>query len=123
MALVLATPGYRPINDAHSYMVLAGGIARTGDYSVARGADGTRGSTAYYPPAYPYFLAAIEVLDGHQRGESAAVGPARLLQAVLGTVTVGLVGLLGLELFGPVVGLIAAMLAAAYVPWIALGER
>jgi 4-amino-4-deoxy-L-arabinose transferase-like glycosyltransferase len=40
---------------------------------------------------------------------------------VLGTVTVGLVGLVGLELFGPVVGLIAAILAAVYVPWIALG--
>jgi 4-amino-4-deoxy-L-arabinose transferase-like glycosyltransferase len=119
--LVADTPGYRPINDARSYEILASGVARTGDYASSRGAGGTRGPTAYFPPAYPYLLAAVDVLDGHRRGGPASVRPARLVQAGLGTVLVGLVGLVGLELFGPVVGLIALVLAAIYLPWIALG--
>lgn len=121
LVLVAETPGYRPMNDARSYAILAAGIARTGDYAVAGGSGGTRGPTAYFPPAYPYFLAALDVIDGHAHGGRAAVRPARIVQAVLGTVTVALVGLVALELFGPAVGLIALALAALYLPWILLG--
>jgi 4-amino-4-deoxy-L-arabinose transferase-like glycosyltransferase len=121
LALVEATPGYRPIGDARFYASLASGMARTGDYAVSGGAGGTRGSTAYFPPAYPYFLAAIDVLDGRRGGGQGSVRPALVVQAVLGTVTVALVGLVAFELFGPVVGLVALVLAAVYVPWIALG--
>jgi 4-amino-4-deoxy-L-arabinose transferase-like glycosyltransferase len=125
---------YKPINDASSYLTLAGAIAQTGDYSTSHrpgsGAGGTRGPTAYFPPGYPYFLAAVDLIDGHtalptqHRGPShaplAAVHSARLSQALLGTVTVALVGLVALEAFGELAGLIALVLAAIYPVFIEL---
>jgi 4-amino-4-deoxy-L-arabinose transferase-like glycosyltransferase len=110
--------GYRPINDAGSYLTLASYIAHTGDYSLRRtpgsGAGGTRGPSAYYAPGFPYFLAAVDLIDGHAVRRDGAIHPARVSQAVLGTVTVALVGLVGLELFGALAGLIALIMAAIY---------
>jgi 4-amino-4-deoxy-L-arabinose transferase-like glycosyltransferase len=109
---------YRPINDAGSYLTLASEIARTGDYSTSAqpgsGAGGTRGPSAYFPPAFPYFLAAVEEIGGNTTRRGGAVHPARLSQAALGTVTVGLVGLVAFELFDGAVALIALGLAAVY---------
>lgn len=120
---------YRPINDAASYLTLASQVAHTGDYSTSpapgTGAGGTRGPSAYFPPAFPYFLALVDLVDGHtgpsgnlasgQPGYSAAaVEPARISQAVLGTITVGLIGLVALEAFGPAVALIALLIGAVY---------
>ncbi len=109
---------YRPINDAGSYLTLASYIAHTGDYSLRRepgsGAGGTRGPSAYFAPGYPYFLALVDLIDGHTVRRDGAIHPARISQAVLGTITVALVGLVALELFGPVAGLIALILAAVY---------
>jgi 4-amino-4-deoxy-L-arabinose transferase-like glycosyltransferase len=112
------TTGYRPINDAGSYLTLASYIARTGDYSLKRspgsGAGGTRGPSAYFAPGFPYFLALVDSIDGHETRRGGAIQPARVSQAVLGTITVALIGLLALELFGPTAGLIALALAAIY---------
>lgn len=109
---------YRPINDAGSYLLRASEIAHTGDYSTSRaprsGAGGTRGPSAYFPPGYPYFLAAVDLIDGHRTPLGGAIHPARLSQAMLGTVTVGVVGLLALEAFGETLALIALALAAVY---------
>jgi 4-amino-4-deoxy-L-arabinose transferase-like glycosyltransferase len=109
---------YRPRNDAGSYLTLASYIAHTGDYSLKRtpgsGAGGTRGPSAYFAPGFPYFLALVDILDGHETRRNGAIHPARISQAVLGTVTVALTGLLALELFGEVAGLIALVLAAVY---------
>lgn len=109
---------YRPINDAGSYLTLASAVAQTGDYSLSRdpgrGAGGTRGPSAYFAPGYPYFLALVDLLDGHKTRRGGAVHPARIAQAVLGTITVALVGLVALELFGATAGLIALVLAAVY---------
>lgn len=108
---------YRPINDAVSYLKLASQIAHTGDYlNRVRfgGVAGSRGPTAYFPPAFPYFLAAVDLIDGHTGPGGGAVKPARLSQAVVGTAVVGMVGLVGLEAFGELVGLIALALAAVY---------
>jgi len=109
---------YRPVNDAGSYLTLASEIAHTGDYSTSSapgsGAGGTRGPTAYFPPGYPYFVAAVDLIDGHTGRRDGAVQPARLSQALLGTVTVALIGLVALELFGETVALIALALAAVY---------
>jgi 4-amino-4-deoxy-L-arabinose transferase-like glycosyltransferase len=122
---------YGPINDAASYLTLASQIAHTGDYSTSRtagtGAGGTRGPSAYFPPGFPYFLAAVDVVDGHTgpapaprtpRGgpayDPAAIQPARISQAVLGTIVVALIGLVALEAFGPAVALVAAAIAAVY---------
>lgn len=123
---------YRPVNDAGFYMTLASEVAHTGDYPTSRapgtGAGGTRGPTAYFPPAFPYFLALVDLIDGHTGStpapstvngtgatfDPAAVQPARISQAVVGTITVGLIGLVALEAFGPAVALAALGLGAVY---------
>jgi 4-amino-4-deoxy-L-arabinose transferase-like glycosyltransferase len=109
---------YRPINDAGSYLSLGSDIAHTGDYPLSHrpgaGAAGTQGPSAYFAPGYPYFLALVDLIDGHAVPRDGAIHPARIAQAVLGTITVALIGLLGLELFGATAGLIALALAAVY---------
>src|SRR6202035_424929 len=50
----------------------------------------------------------------------AAVEPARISQAVVGAITVGLIGLVALEVFGPAVALAALALGAVYPVLIAL---
>jgi 4-amino-4-deoxy-L-arabinose transferase-like glycosyltransferase len=112
------TTSYRPVNDAGSYLTLASEIAHTGDYSSSdrpgTGAGGTRGPTAYFPPGFPYFLAAVDAIGSNPTPRGAAIEPARLSQAVLGAVTVALLALVAFELFGETVALIALALAAIY---------
>ena len=124
VAEVQRTGSYRPINDAGSYLTLASEIAHTGDYSLShspgKGAGGTRGPSAYFAPGYPYFLAAVDLVDGHATRRGGAIHGARIAQAVLGTTAVALVGLVALELFGPTAGLIALILAAVYPVGVAL---
>jgi 4-amino-4-deoxy-L-arabinose transferase-like glycosyltransferase len=109
---------YRARNDAGTYNRLASEIANTGDYDVGdgpgSGAGGSRGPTAYFPPGFPYFLAAVDLLDGHEAGGKTAVRPARISQAILGTVAVATIGLVALEAFGPLVAVISLALAAVY---------
>jgi 4-amino-4-deoxy-L-arabinose transferase-like glycosyltransferase len=119
------TTSYQPRNDAVSYLTLASQIAHSGDYSnshnpTGSGAGGSIGPSAYFPPAFPYFLAAVDLVDGHRTPGRPAVEPARVSQAVLGTVTVGLVGLVALEAFGPGVALIALAIAACYPVFVEL---
>jgi 4-amino-4-deoxy-L-arabinose transferase-like glycosyltransferase len=109
---------YRAINDAGTYNRLASEIATTGDYDTGTGpgsgAGGSRGPTAYFPPGYPYFLAAVDLLDGHEAGGKTAVKPERLAGAALGTAAVALIDLVALEAFGPMVALVSLALAAFY---------
>ena len=105
---------YRAHNDAAIYNKLAGEISQTGDYDTRKGAGGSRGPTAYFPPAFPYFLAVVDLLDGHEAGGRTAVPPERIAQAVLGTATVALTGLVALEAFGPAVAICSLILAAVY---------
>jgi 4-amino-4-deoxy-L-arabinose transferase-like glycosyltransferase len=109
---------YQPVNDAFAYLTLASSIAHTGDYpdshAAGSGAGGSRGPTAYFPPAFPYVLAAVDLIDGHTGQVAGAVHQARLSQAVVGTAVVAMVGLVGFEAFGELVGLIALGLAAVY---------
>ena len=85
-----STPYYKAINDAGTYNRLGSMIAQTGDYDTGSapgsGAGGSRGPTAYFPPGFPYFLAAVDIIDGHQAGGKTALKPERIAQAVLGTV-------------------------------------
>jgi 4-amino-4-deoxy-L-arabinose transferase-like glycosyltransferase len=118
IAYIEHTP-FKAINDAGTYNRLASMIATTGDYHTGSapgsGAGGSRGPTAYFPPGFPYFLAAVDILTGHQAGHKAAIGPERIAQAVAGTVAVGLIGLVALEAFGAGAAL-AAMAIAAFYP-------
>ena len=109
---------YKAINDSGTYNRLGSMIARTGDYATGSGpgsgAGNSRGPTAYFPPGYPYFLAAVDILTGHQAGHKPAVAPERIAQAVIGTVVVGLIGLVAFEAFGGGAALAAMALAAFY---------
>jgi 4-amino-4-deoxy-L-arabinose transferase-like glycosyltransferase len=106
---------YVPINDGGIYLRLGAEIADLGTYSSQdRGAGGSRGPSAYFPPAYPYFIAAVDLADGHRSARGAGVHAVRISQAVLGTIAVALVGLVALELFGPAIALIALAIAAVY---------
>jgi 4-amino-4-deoxy-L-arabinose transferase-like glycosyltransferase len=73
-------------------------------------ADG--GPSAMRPPAYPLYLGAVYGVTGQH------AFAARVSQAVLGTVTVLLIGLLAALLFGEVAGLAALAVAAVYPEFI-----
>ncbi len=116
VGFVAATP-YRAVNDAGTYNRFAAAIATDGDYTTGdngpgTGVAGSRGPTAYFPPAYPYVLAIADLLDGHSAGGRSALTGERLENAALGTVTVGLIGLVALEMFGAGPALAALGLAA-----------
>lgn len=121
---VQRTSPYRPINDGQSYLTLASQVAHHGDYfdnhAPRSGAGGSIGPTTYFPPGYPYFLAAVDLVTGNTSGGGQAVHAARLATAALGAVSVGLIGLVALEAFGLGVSLIAMLIAALYPPLIAL---
>jgi 4-amino-4-deoxy-L-arabinose transferase-like glycosyltransferase len=106
---------YKPINDGGVYLRLGGEIAHLGSYSSSdRGAGGSRGPSAYFPPGYPYFIAAVDLLDGHRTPRGGAIEGVRLAQALLGTATVAVIGLVAFELLGATLALIAMAIAAVY---------
>lgn len=69
---------------------------------------GTDYPTAFWDALYPLFLAGVYSVFGH------SIPAVRDVQAVLGAVAVGLTYLLGRRLGGPVTGIIAAGISAAY---------
>ena len=115
---------YKAKNDAGTYNRFGSDVARYGDYHTGSGpgsgAGGSRGPTAYFPPAFPYSLGVVDLIDGHQTGGKAAVRPERVAQAVVGTVSVGLLGLVALEVFGGGVAVAALGIAAVYPVFVEL---
>ena len=91
------TTPYKAVNDAGTYNRLASMVAQHGDYETnsapGSGAAGSRGPTAYFPPGFPYVLALADILDGHQAGHRAAIAGERTAMALIGTLSVGLLGL------------------------------
>jgi 4-amino-4-deoxy-L-arabinose transferase-like glycosyltransferase len=137
---VLATPAYAPRGDDLDYFRLGAAIAQTGTYPVAHvwvtdrgcppvrslprtpclarphapGARRVARPIAYRPPAYPYALALPHLLAGWVGADHLAF--ARALQALIGVLDVGLVGLLARLLWGERVALLALGIAAVYLP-------
>jgi len=64
----------------------------------------------YQTPLYPYWLAVIFSIAGHN------LGLVRLIQAILGAASCLLLGLAGRRFFSDRVGVIAALLLAVYPP-------
>ena len=129
LALVLRitfveTTSFKSIDDAGTYNRLGAQIAQLGDYKPATGFDsgagGTHGPTAYFPPAYPYFVALVDIVDGHRTGGKTALLGIRLGGAVLGAIAVALLGLVALEAIGRTTALAAMALAAVYPVFIEL---
>jgi hypothetical protein len=118
--------------DARDYDRHARSIATGNGYAEAFAPY--EGPTAYRPPGFPAFLAAIYAvrggveeppdwrvyLEGYQPDPRQA-NAGRVGQAVLGTAVVALIGLVALQLFGGRVALIATGIAAVYPPFVILG--
>jgi 4-amino-4-deoxy-L-arabinose transferase-like glycosyltransferase len=115
IAVVAADTGYQPTDDAFEYDYYARSIAQ-GEGFTRSGYLKQGGPTAIRGPAYPYLLGFTYTLSG----ESTTAG--RLLNAVLGALTVALIFALGSRIWGFPVGLVAAFFAAVFPPLVLLSR-
>jgi 4-amino-4-deoxy-L-arabinose transferase-like glycosyltransferase len=114
---VEATPGYDLVHDAWGYDYHARSIATGEGYGLSHDR-----ATAFRPPGYPFLLAGVYAVFGVERAPRPERLPvARYVQAVIGTIVVGLIGLLARQLWDRRVALIALALAAVYLPLILIG--
>jgi|GEM_PF-751186 len=107
---VLHTQNYIPRQDAHSYDYLA--------KQLARGKGWGYPNSAYRPPGFPGFLAAIYLVIGIPNGDYTA---ARIVLALFATGTVALIGLMAWQLAGRGPALIALLIGAVYLPLVMVG--
>lgn len=118
LAFMATTPDFQPRLDAAHYDGLACGLVLDGAYAlrVPAGRDehscgtspaGANPPTAFRPPGWPFVLSAVYAVEDDGRWISG-----RVLQALIGTGAVALIGLLVLQLAGGRAGLIATGLAA-----------
>jgi 4-amino-4-deoxy-L-arabinose transferase-like glycosyltransferase len=89
-------------------------IAQGHGYPQSNRAPGA-GPSAFRPPGYPFFLAAVYAIAGQE-----APPAGRIVGAFLGTLTVGLIGLIALRLWGKRVSIIALCIAAVAPPMVIL---
>jgi surface polysaccharide O-acyltransferase-like enzyme len=114
LGLVAATRGMRLVNDPADYFRLAVSIAHGHGFGQTVVAPGG-GPTAFRPPLYPLALGAFFKVFG------VSVTGARVAQALLGTLTVALVGVLVRQLWGRRTALVAMAIAAVYPPLLLAG--
>lgn len=120
VVVVVATPHFVTIDDSATYDRMAVSIARHGTLPSSQ-IPPTGGPEAYPPPlfsvaiALPYRL--VGVSSAHARWEAG-----RILEALLGAITVALIGLLAARLFGRRVALLSAAIAAVYPPLVLIGS-
>jgi 4-amino-4-deoxy-L-arabinose transferase-like glycosyltransferase len=105
--------GLPVIADPADYVRHAVSIAHGHGYPQTAVAFG--GPTALRPPAWPYTLGATFAVT-HD-----SIDAARTLQALFGTMAVVLLGLVGRQLWGRRIGLMAMAIGAIYPPWLLLG--
>jgi 4-amino-4-deoxy-L-arabinose transferase-like glycosyltransferase len=111
LAFVLATPNYTLVHDALDYQRHAVSIADGHGFALSYGRP-----TAFRPPAYPIFLAAVYAITGPD------VEWGRIANALVGTGIVALIGVIAFQLWGRREALIALALAAVYIPLILVGQ-
>ena len=107
VAVIVATPDFRPIFDASDYIRHAASIADGHGYPSSLLEPGS--ATAFRPPLYPLALAGVHKLGGGWTAE-------RCLGVLLGVVTVLLVFLIARRLWGERVALFAGAIAAVFPP-------
>ncbi|MGI8411066.1 MAG: ArnT family glycosyltransferase [Solirubrobacteraceae bacterium] len=107
VALTLQTPIRF---DPRNFSDTAESIAQGHGYPASNRAPGG-GASAFRPPGYPVLLAAVYAIAGH-----AASSLGRVAGAFLGTLSVALIGLIALRLWGKRVGLLALGIAAIAPP-------
>jgi peptidoglycan/LPS O-acetylase OafA/YrhL len=106
---IAATPDVELLHDAREYDTIARSLADEGKYPPPRFAR-PDGPTALRTPAYPYLLGGTYAVTGNSLTAGRVVG------ALLGTVTVGLIALIAMRLWGPVAGIGGGLVAALYPP-------
>ena len=106
LAVVAATPGYRPVHDDASYARVARALLIFGRYPRHRLPAGGWQAGAYRPPGWPGVLWATWRVTGR----SLLAG--RLVEAVIGAAAAVLVAVVATQLFDPRTGLAAGLLAA-----------
>jgi 4-amino-4-deoxy-L-arabinose transferase-like glycosyltransferase len=115
IAVVGATWNYTPVYDAADYHRHGVSIADGHGYPPSILASG-EGPSALRPPAYPYFLGSLYAVVGPK------VNAARLVQAGIGALSVALIGLIGLRIWGRRVAIVSLLIAAVYPPLLITGE-
>src|SRR4051794_12191846 len=117
IAYVDATPGMKIVDDGRDYDTHAVSIARGKGYSKTLALR----PTAFRPPGFTYLLGGVYRVTGVQdKPAPDRVVVARRLQIVIGTVLVAMIGLVAMQVWGPVVALVAMGLAAVYVPLVTM---
>jgi 4-amino-4-deoxy-L-arabinose transferase-like glycosyltransferase len=110
LAVIGATSDYQPVQDPQDYDRIARSLAAGDGFPQSITAP-AGGESAFRPPGYPLFLAAVYEVTGRYWNM------ARVIQAFLGALTAGLVGLIAWQLWGRrLVALVALAIAAAYPP-------
>ncbi len=111
----VALTWHTPLNlDPQDFSRTAASIAQGHGYPQSNRAP-VGGPTAFRPPGYPVVLAAVYAIAGRP---APAVG--RLVGALLGTLTVALIGLIARRLWGRRVGVVALGIAAVAPPLVIL---
>jgi 4-amino-4-deoxy-L-arabinose transferase-like glycosyltransferase len=108
---VLATHKFVATHDQQSYNHLATVLAQGHGWAYR--------ASAFRPPGYPYFLAGIYSLIGIPQHDNWT--STRLIEAVLATIAIGLIGLMALQVAGRVAMLITLAIGALYVPLVVVG--
>ena len=116
LGMLAATPDYRTATDAADYDRVALALSETGSFPQTLAPGG--GPTAYRAPLYPMMLAATYEVAEVTGGRWTV---ARILQALLGTLSCLLLALLAGRLWDRRVAVAAAWLAAVHVPFLAVG--
>ncbi len=111
VALTIDTP---TTLDPADFSRTALSIAQGHGFPLSNRAPGA-GPSAFRPPGYPFFLGAVYAIAGEE-----APPAGRFVNAVLGTLVVGLVGLIALRLWGKRVSVIALGIAAVAPPMVIL---
>jgi 4-amino-4-deoxy-L-arabinose transferase-like glycosyltransferase len=112
VAQIAATPHWTPVADPADYVRHAVSI---GDgHGMADSFLPHGGPSALRPPAYPYFLGGVFAVSG----DSFTAG--RLAAALLGVLTVALIGVIAQLLWNRSVAIVAMAIAAVYPPLVLL---
>jgi 4-amino-4-deoxy-L-arabinose transferase-like glycosyltransferase len=115
LLVLVLIPGYVPLRDDRSYLDHAIALRDTGHYPLFRLAGGMVEPAAYRPPGWPAVIWLTWLVTG------GGIGAARLLLAVLGTLTAVVVAVMGRRLFGRGPGLAAGLIAALCPPLVLIG--
>jgi 4-amino-4-deoxy-L-arabinose transferase-like glycosyltransferase len=118
IAIVLATPGFKAVSDAGDFDRIAVSLVRHGGFPESL-LTASGGPTAFRPPLFPLALAGVYELSG-TGSYATRLEAGRMLEAVLGAVTVLLIALIATRMWNRRVGLLAGGIAAVYPPlWVA----